>query len=84
MCFLGSIAAGDEGGRDLARVVAQFQRILRHGDRVQIDDAIEAIVVLLQFDKLHDGAEIVAKMQIAGGCTPEKTRSEKLDMGCAG
>jgi len=34
-------AAGDEGGRDLARVVAQFQRILRHGDRVQIDDAIE-------------------------------------------
>ena len=67
MFFLGSIAAGDEGRRDLARVVAQRQRVLRHGDGVQIDDAVEAVVGLLQLDEFDDRAEIVAKMQIAGG-----------------
>ena len=65
--LLGVDPAGDEGRRDLARVVAQRQRVLRHGDGVQIDDAIEAVMGLLQLDEFDDGAEIVAKMQIAGG-----------------
>ncbi len=52
----------------ISRVLAfSVQRILRHGDGVQIDDAIEAFVALLQLDEFDDGAEIVAKMQIAGG-----------------
>ena len=35
-------------------------------DRVQIDDAIEAVVAVLQLDEALDGAEIIAEMQIAG------------------
>jgi hypothetical protein len=33
---------------------------------VQIDDAVDAVEALLQRDELHDGAEIVAEMQVAG------------------
>ena len=59
-------AAGDEGRGDLADGVRQFGRILPHRDRVQIDDAINAVVAVLQFDKALDGAKIVAEMQVAG------------------
>ena len=60
-------AAGDEGGGDLARVRLQRDRVLRHRDRMQVDDAIHAVEVLLQLDEFDDRAEIVAEMQIAGG-----------------
>lgn len=35
-------------------------------DRVQVDDAIDAIVVFLKGDKFADRAEIIAEMQVAG------------------
>ena len=59
-------AAGDERRGDFANGVRQFGRILPDRDRVQIDDAIDAVVAVLQFDEALDGAEIVAEMQIAG------------------
>ena len=36
------------------------------GDRVQVDDAIEAVVRLLQLHEIDDRAEVIAEMQIAG------------------
>ena len=36
------------------------------GERMQIDDAIDAVVVFLQRHELSDSAEIIAEMKIAG------------------
>ena len=44
--FFGIDAAGDEGGRDFPDARLQFLRLLRQGDRMQIDDAIDAIMGL--------------------------------------
>ena len=55
-------ARRDESRRHLADARLQFGRILRHGDRMQVDDAIDAIVRALQLDEFDDRAEIVAKM----------------------
>ncbi len=63
--FFGIDAAGDEGGRDFPDARLQFLRLLRQRDRVQIDDAIDAIMGLLQLDEFGDRAEIISKMQIA-------------------
>ena len=41
-------ARGDIGGGDLADRLAQRLRLLGHGDRVQIDDAEQALMRLLQ------------------------------------
>ena len=63
--LLGIDAAGDEGGGDLARRLRQLGRILPHRDGVHVDDAIDAVVLLLQRNELHDRAEVVAEVQIA-------------------
>ena len=34
-------------------------------DRVHVDDAVDAIMGLLQFDEIDDRAEVIAEMQIA-------------------
>ena len=36
------------------------------GDRVHVDDAVDAIMRLLQLHEIRDCAEIIAEMQIAG------------------
>ena len=64
--LLGIDARRDEGRRDLARRFAQVRRVLPDGDRVQIHDAVDAGVRLLQRHELGDGAQIVAEMEIAG------------------
>jgi hypothetical protein len=63
-------AAGNEGRGDLTRI---FRQLLgpapdrnRLGDGVQVDHAIDAVVLVLQCDELRDGAEIIAEMQVAG------------------
>ena len=66
MCFFGIDAAGDERRGDFADRARQFGGILPHRDGVQIDDAIDAVVAILQLDEALDGAEIVAEMQVAG------------------
>src|SRR5205814_7803329 len=57
---------GEEGGRDLAGLVAQLRRVLPGGDGVHVDDAIEAVELVLQLHPVADGTEIVAEMQVAG------------------
>ena len=59
-------ARRDERRRDLARGAAQIGRVLPDRDRVHVDDAIDAIVMILQRHEFRDRAEIVAEMQIAG------------------
>ena len=55
-------ARGDERRGHLAGVAGELVRVLKHGDGVQIDDAIEAIMLGLQRHELGDGAEIIAEM----------------------
>ena len=59
-------ARGDERGRHLAGVAGELVGVLEHGDGVQIDHAIEAVMLGLKRHELGDGAEIIAEMQIAG------------------
>ncbi len=59
-------AGGDEGRCHLAGVLGQLVGVLEHGDGVQIDHAIEALVLGLERHEFGDGAEIVAEMQVAG------------------
>src|SRR6266849_7484421 len=41
---------------------------------MEIDDAIDAGIPLLQCDELHDRAEVIAEMQIAGRLNPGKNQ----------
>ena len=59
-------AGGDEGRRHLAGVLGQLVGVLQHGDGVQIDHAIEALMLGLERHEFGDGAEIIAEMQVAG------------------
>jgi hypothetical protein len=83
MCFFGSMPAGDEGGGHLTDRFRQFGGLLPHGDGVQIDHAIDAIVAILQLDEALDGAEIIAEMQIAGGLYAGKNQFLKRHGRCS-
>ena len=67
--LVGIDAAGDEGRGHLTGVAREFGRAAPHrnrlGQRVHVDDAIEAVVGFLQLDEIDDGAEVIAEMQIA-------------------
>src|SRR3569833_2590761 len=52
--------------RDLAGTLTQFLRILRNGDRMQVNYAIVRIRFVLHVHKLLDRAEIVPDRQVAG------------------
>ena len=64
--LLGIDPTGDKRGGDFADRAGQFGGILPCGDGVQVDDAVDAVVAILQLDEALDGAEVVAKVQIAG------------------
>src|SRR5262245_52392745 len=51
---------------DLARRPDQLGRFLPHGDRVEVDHAIDAVVARLELDEAADRAEIVAEVKVAG------------------
>ena len=91
--LLGAVDAGREEGRgDLAGLRGEHLGILRHGDRVLVDHAVEALVVVLQAREVADRAEIVAEMEIAGGLHARKDPaleaarfvSGEMRVGCAG
>ena len=63
---LGVDAGGDVGGGDLARVASQNLRVLRQGQGVQVDDAEDALELLLLGHPVAQGTQIVAQMQLAG------------------
>ena len=69
-------AGRNERRRHLARALPQHVRpapyIDRHRDGMQVDDAIDAVVALLQRHELHDRAKIIAKMQVPGRLHPGK------------
>ena len=58
-------AGGEEGVGHLEGVAAQLGALLAHGDGVQIDDAVDAVVRLLHGDAVADGAQVVAEVQHA-------------------
>jgi hypothetical protein len=64
-------AGGDEGGGDLAGLAGQFLRPAPDGDglsdRVEVDDAVDAIVRVLKVNEPPDRAEVVAEVQVARG-----------------
>ena len=62
--------AAMKAARDFAGVARELGRAAPHvdalRDRVQVDDAIEAVMGLLQLDEIDDRAEVIAEMQITG------------------
>ena len=52
-------------GRDPG-AVGQFGGILRNGDRVQVRDEEDGVVLVLHPDPVHEGAEVVAQVQGVG------------------
>jgi len=64
--FLGIDTTGQIGGGHLASGLAQLVGVLRLGQRVQVDNAEDALVIVLQRDPVANGTEIIAEMQVAG------------------
>ena len=58
-------ANGHVERRNVEYVLSEFHRVLRYSDRVLIDDAVDALMVLLQFNELLQSPEIVADMNVA-------------------
>ena len=51
---------------------AQIGRILAHGERVQVGHEIEAVKLVRKSSPVLYGAEVVAKVQVAGGLDARK------------
>jgi hypothetical protein len=72
-------ARGDEGRSDGAGLPLQVLVDQLGGDRVHVDDAEDAVMLVLQRHELADGAKIVAQMQIAGRL--DAGEDERLESG---
>ena len=77
-------AGGDQRRRDAPGVGGELPRVLPDGDRVQIDDAEQALEVLLQTHPVADGAQVVAEMQVAGGLDAGEYAGHGLPFGGPG
>lgn len=53
--------------REVERRAAQRRRVVRHGDRVEVDDAEERVAALLRLDVLAEASGVVAEVLVAGG-----------------
>ena len=62
---LGRNAGGNQARRHLAGALAELLRVLRHGDGVQVDDAVDGFEIILQRHPVPDRAKIIAEMQVA-------------------
>src|SRR5271166_1139656 len=69
---LGVDPGGDIGSRDLARRGAQLGRILRLGKSMQVDDAENAFVMVLQCHPIADRSQVIAEVKVAGGLNARK------------
>ncbi|GMA88234.1 hypothetical protein GCM10025868_34840 [Angustibacter aerolatus] len=66
-------AAGEVLRGGAPGALAQQLRVDVDGDGVQVDDAVERVVRLLQRDPLHQRPEVVAQVQrVAGGLHPRQ------------
>ena len=55
---------------DLANFFAQLFRLLVHRNSVEINDAKNALVFMLQLDPITEGAKVVAYMKVSGRLHP--------------
>ena len=70
---VGVEAASDEE-RQVERRLAQCFGLLRHGDRVHVDDGVDASTSCCSATQRPDGADEVAEVLLAVGWIPERTR----------
>ena len=63
---LGVEAARHEERAELAGLVAELDGILRDGDRVEVDDAEDGVVLVEVANPVDDRAEVVPQMEVAG------------------
>jgi hypothetical protein len=59
-------ACGEIDAREVARFLREQFRVLRQSDRVEVDDAEETFVLVLEFDPVAQRAEVVAEVDVAG------------------
>ena len=65
---LGGIDSGSDQRRDhLAAIGAEFARIIIDGDRVQVGEEEQALVLLLHLHPVLDRAQIITEMEITCG-----------------
>ena len=50
----------------VVEALAKLGRVLRHGDRVQVDDAVDRLAAVLPLDVLADRPDVVAEVLAAG------------------
>ena len=72
----------DPTGQDvdghLARPTLHLGGIVRLRDRVVVDDAVEAAVLVLKLDPAADGAEVVAEVHLTRGLHPGEDGLHRL------
>ncbi|MNT73566.1 hypothetical protein D3C72_2122900 [compost metagenome] len=59
-------AAGQIQRQRVQRSFAQFFCVLTYGDRMQINDAVDAVIIVLHFLPLTQGTHVVANGQFTG------------------
>ena len=82
----GSIPAGEEEVDQVDGRALERGALLTHGDRVQVDGAVDAVVRLLHGDPVADGAQVVAKVQRARrlGAAEDARPARRLGLGAMG
>ena len=63
-------ADGEQVEHHLVGQPAQLGAVVDRGQRVQVDDAVDRLVLVLQRHVVHLGAEVVAEVRRAGGLDP--------------
>ena len=61
--LVGIEAEGQQIERDVERPLPQLRRVADRGERVQVGDEVERLLVVLQGDVLADRAEVVAPVE---------------------
>ena len=67
---VGVEAAGDEERGQVERRLAQDFRLLRDGDRVQVDDGVEGVDLVLLLHPATNRADVVAEVLLARRLNP--------------
>ena len=64
---LGIEPGGEEEGGQGERRLPEILGVVRHRDRVEVDDADEGLALVLGVDPLPDRPDVVAEVLVAGG-----------------
>jgi hypothetical protein len=62
-------------GGKLNRVLAKYAWLVSDGERVQVDNAVEHVVIMLSRNPIAESAEVVAQMNVAGWLNARKYAS---------